>query len=64
VRAGISNLAQLGAPVDRAVAALRDDLASGAWRERNRALLRLTEIDLGYRLLTSRGPEGGDSPQP
>ena len=41
VRAGVSNLAQLGAPVDRAVAALRDDLASGAWHERNRALLDL-----------------------
>lgn len=54
VRAGISNLAQLGAPVDRAVAALRADLASGAWHERNRGLLRLEELDLGYRLLASR----------
>jgi len=54
VRAGISNLAQLGAPVDRAVAALRADLASGVWRERNRDLLDLDELDLGYRLLVSR----------
>jgi SAM-dependent methyltransferase len=54
VRAGISNLAQLGAPVDRAVAALRADLASGAWHERNGELLRLEELDLGYRLLASR----------
>jgi len=54
VRAGMSNLAQLGPPVDRAVAALRADLGSGAWRERNRDLLDLDELDLGYRLLVSR----------
>jgi hypothetical protein len=54
VRAGASNLALLGAAVDRAVAALRADLASGAWQERNRTLLDLAELDLGYRLLTSR----------
>ncbi|HKV67527.1 MAG TPA: class I SAM-dependent methyltransferase [Gaiellales bacterium] len=54
VRAGMSNLAQLGAPVDRAVAALRTDLGSGAWRERNHDLLDLDELDLGYRLLVSR----------
>jgi SAM-dependent methyltransferase len=52
-RAGMSNLSQLGAPVDRAVAALRADLESGAWRERNRDLLELDELDLGYRLLVS-----------
>ena len=50
----MSNLAQLGAPVDRAVAALRADLESGAWHERNRDLLDLDELDLGYRLLVSR----------
>ena len=54
VRAGASNLAQLGPPVDRAVAALRDDLHAGVWHERNHALLDLDELDLGYRLLTSR----------
>jgi uncharacterized protein YjiS (DUF1127 family) len=53
VRAGMSNLAQLGAPVERAVAALRRDLRSGAWHERNRDLLELDELDLGYRLLIS-----------
>ena len=53
MRTGISNLAQLGAPVDRAVARLRDDLRTNVWHERNRALLDLTEIDLGYRLLAS-----------
>jgi SAM-dependent methyltransferase len=53
VRAGIANLAQLGdGPVERAVAALCEDLRTGAWRERNRELLELEEIDLGYRLLT------------
>lgn len=54
VRAGVSNLAQLGAPVERAVAALRADLESGTWRARNRDLLGLGELDLGYRLLASR----------
>lgn len=52
VRAGASNLAQLGAPVDRAVAMLGEDLRTGAWHQRNRAILDLDEIDLGYRLLT------------
>jgi hypothetical protein len=53
VRAGASNLALLGPAVDRAVAAPRGDLRSGAWLERHRALLDLDEIDLGYRLLTT-----------
>ncbi|HEY2868718.1 MAG TPA: class I SAM-dependent methyltransferase [Gaiellales bacterium] len=56
VRAGMSNLAQLGPPVDRAVATLRADLESGAWRERNRDLLDLDELDLGYRLLVGERP--------
>ncbi|HEY3763548.1 MAG TPA: class I SAM-dependent methyltransferase, partial [Gaiellales bacterium] len=46
VRAGASNLALLGPAVDRAVAALRADLQSGAWLERHRALLDLDELDL------------------
>ena len=54
VRAGMSNLSRLGPPVGRAVAALRADLESGAWRERNRDLLGLDELDLGYRLLATR----------
>jgi SAM-dependent methyltransferase len=53
VRAGMSSLSRLGAPVDRAVAALRADLESGAWQERNGGLLELDELDLGYRLLVS-----------
>jgi SAM-dependent methyltransferase len=55
VRAGASDLALLGAAVDRAVAMLRDDLRTGVWHERNRALLDLDEIDLGYRLVTGVG---------
>jgi SAM-dependent methyltransferase len=54
VRAGVSNLAQLGPAVDRAVAALRADLESGVWHERNRDILGLAELDLGYRLVVSR----------
>ena len=50
----MSNLSLLGAPVDRAVGALRADLESGAWGERNRDLLELDALDLGYRLLVSR----------
>lgn len=53
VRAGMSNLAQLGAPVDRAVAELRRDLESGAWHRRHQELLELEELDLGYRLLST-----------
>jgi hypothetical protein len=53
VRAGMSNLALLGEPAERAVAALRRDLASGAWQQRNGELLDLDELDLGYRLLTA-----------
>jgi SAM-dependent methyltransferase len=62
VRAGASNLAQLGASVDRAVEALREDLRTGVWHERNRALLDLDERDLGYRLLTTSGAQAGDQP--
>jgi SAM-dependent methyltransferase len=51
VRAGISTLAQLGAPVERAVAALAADLDSGEWERRNRDLLALPDADFGYRLL-------------
>jgi hypothetical protein len=37
----------------RAVAALRADLESGAWHERNAGILGLEEADLGYRLLVT-----------
>jgi SAM-dependent methyltransferase len=54
VRRATSVWARVGAPAkQRAVAALRADLTSGAWHERNRAILGLTELDLGGRLLVS-----------
>lgn len=54
VRRGTSVWAQVGPAVEeRAVAALHADLASGAWRERNRDLLGLEEAELGARLLVA-----------
>jgi hypothetical protein len=38
---------------NRAVTALRADLASGRWAGRNRQLMGLDEADLGARLLVS-----------
>jgi len=54
IRNGISvfSLAPAAA-VERAVAALRRDLESGAWEERHHELLGLDEIDLGYRLVVA-----------
>jgi uncharacterized protein YjiS (DUF1127 family) len=40
-----------GAPPARAAPRLRRDLETGAWHARNRELLELNELDLGYRLL-------------
>jgi len=55
VRRGSSVWAQLGPRVEeRAVEALRADLASGVWHERNHELLALPEADLGARLLVTR----------
>lgn len=52
VRRNISVFARLPAPeVDAAIARLRADLESGAWRARNADILGATEMDLGYRLL-------------
>src|SRR4051794_39870452 len=54
VRRGSSIWARVGPEAEaRAVAALRADLESGAWHERNAELLALDEHDLGYRLLVS-----------
>ena len=54
VRAGVSVFPRLPeAVVARAVERLRADLASGAWHERNRELLELDELDLGFRLLVA-----------
>ena len=52
VRRGRSIWARVGpAAEQRAVRSLRDDLASGQWAERNRALAGLDAAELGDRLL-------------
>jgi SAM-dependent methyltransferase len=49
VRAGISVFSQLDqGHVERGIAALEADLASGAWERRHRDLLALDELMLGY----------------
>ena len=54
VRRGSSVWGRVGPDAEaRAVARLRADLESGAWQERNAALLELEEYDLGYRLLVA-----------
>ncbi|CAM5231549.1 MerR family DNA-binding transcriptional regulator OS=Streptomyces tendae OX=1932 GN=GUR47_06570 PE=4 SV=1 [Streptomyces tendae] len=54
VRRAVSVWTRVG-PADerRAVAALRDDLSSGRWTERNRDLLGLDAAELGLRLLVA-----------
>jgi ubiquinone/menaquinone biosynthesis C-methylase UbiE len=55
VRGAISGLSLLDQPtVLSAMHRLRADLADGTWAERNRHLLELDEIDLGYRLVVAR----------
>jgi len=52
VRRGMSVWTTVGpAAEERAVRALRDDLASGRWADRNRELAALDEDELGLRLL-------------
>ena len=54
VRRGTSVWSKLDAGVeDRAVRALRDDLDTGRWHERNRALVDLDAAELGLRLLVA-----------
>jgi hypothetical protein len=54
VRAGISVFSRLErAEVERGLARLAADLRSGEWRRRNAALLKLEQLDLGYRLLVA-----------
>jgi SAM-dependent methyltransferase len=54
VRRGVSVWARVGPePEQRAVRSLRDDLASGAWAERNRDILGLDAAELGLRLLVT-----------
>jgi hypothetical protein len=52
VRRGMSIWSTLGPEIEmRAVRRLRDDVASGRWKERNSDLVHLDEADLGLRLL-------------
>ena len=54
VRRGVSVWVRVGPRAERrAVDALRDDLASGRWAERNRELLDLDAAELGLRLLVA-----------
>ena len=53
VRANITSLARIESSLSAGLDRLATDLASGAWHERNNALLNLDEIDLGYRLVIS-----------
>lgn len=55
VRAGISVFSRcVPDDVDRALARLRADLESGAWRSRHGDLRELEELDLGYKLVVAR----------
>ncbi|MDP9350007.1 MAG: class I SAM-dependent methyltransferase [Chloroflexota bacterium] len=51
VRAGISSFARPGA--EQGLGRLASDLVSGAWHERHGHLLKLDELDLGYRLVVA-----------
>jgi SAM-dependent methyltransferase len=53
VRAAMSSFARVP-DVESRMAALRRDLASGAWLRRHGALLGRDELDLGYRLVVAR----------
>lgn len=58
VRAAMSSFARLPAPeLERGLARLRADLASGAWAARQAALLERDALDAGYRLVIAR-PRG------
>jgi SAM-dependent methyltransferase len=43
--------------VNRSIARLAEDLASGAWKKRHGAVLDLAELDAGYRFVYTRGNE-------
>jgi SAM-dependent methyltransferase len=54
VRAGISMFTKAGkAMVEPGLTRLAADLQSGRWHRENAGLLDLTELDVGYRLITS-----------
>jgi SAM-dependent methyltransferase len=52
VRSAISTFGKLRR-LESGLAALREDLASGAWNRRHGRLLERTELDLGYRLVSA-----------
>lgn len=54
-RGGMSSFSRVGS-VEARVDGLRDDLASGAWEQRNGALLTLDTLDIGYRLVIAHAP--------
>ena len=55
-QAAISALALLPAEVrERGISALAEDVRSGTWQARHAALLRETELELGYRLVIADG---------
>ena len=49
IRSGMSSFARIDA--EPGLARLRADLSSGRWAERNRHLLALDALDLGYRIV-------------
>jgi SAM-dependent methyltransferase len=53
VRASISAFARIG-DISAQIERLRADLESGQWAVRNAELLRLEELDVGYRLVVGR----------
>jgi SAM-dependent methyltransferase len=57
VRSAISTFSKLS-DVESGLARLRSDLANGTWTRRHGHLLRLSEIDLGYRLIIGRSASG------
>ncbi len=50
--------------VERGIASLRSDLASGAWERRFRHLRALSSIDAGFRLITGTSRPDSDWPRP
>jgi len=57
VRSAISTFSKLS-DVESGLARLHSDLANGAWTRRHGHLLRLSEIDLGYRVIIGRSASG------
>ena len=52
VRSTISSFGKL-TDVDARIKLLQSDLDSGGWHQRNRSLLPLDALDLGYRIVVS-----------